>query len=377
MARHENSKSGARAERELEALFSDHAWKVQRSVRVGNAEIDLKLSKSGRTYVAEIKAGAEGRPDRVLALLSQAILQAQHYARLVRSAKPLAIVHVPVASQQLVKRFKEFHGKYAPEAAVGLVAGNGIRYFAGDGLENLGTSATAGPRTNTPERPTNLFSDLNQWLLKVLLAPEIPERFLAAPRQEYRNASELAAAADVSVMSAFRFVSRLRDEGFLDESRGNLMLVRRQEILRRWQAAVTRSTPELKLVFVLRGSAQSNLDKALSRNNACLGAYAAADRLGLGHVSGVPPYAYVERIHRPDHAHWKGLVAAEQGEAPQLIVKQALAPKSMFRGALVVGGTRISDALQVWLDVATHPSRGLEQAEVLQRSLIQKLLDGS
>ena len=43
-----------------------------------------------------------------------------------------------------------------------------------------------------------LFSDLNQWMLKILLAPPlIPEGFLLAPRERYRNASQLAEAAGV------------------------------------------------------------------------------------------------------------------------------------------------------------------------------------
>jgi len=58
------------------------------------------------------------------------------------------------------------------------------------------------------------FFDLNQWILKILLSKEIPESMLFAPRGRYGNASQLAAAARVSVMSAFRFVRQLSEEGF-------------------------------------------------------------------------------------------------------------------------------------------------------------------
>ena len=51
-------------------------------------------------------------------------------------------------------------------------------------------------------------------MLKVLLAPEVPEELLSAPREQYRNASQLAEAAQVSVMSAFRFVQQLQVEGY-------------------------------------------------------------------------------------------------------------------------------------------------------------------
>lgn len=62
-----------------------------------------------------------------------------------------------------------------------------------------------------------LFSDLNQWMLKVLLAPALPPEMLAAPRGEYRNASQLAEAAQISLMSAFRFLRQMKQEGFLDD----------------------------------------------------------------------------------------------------------------------------------------------------------------
>jgi hypothetical protein len=43
-------------------------------------------------------------------------------------------------------------------------------------------------------------------MLKTLLGPLPREGLLRVPRQEYRNASELAAAAEVAVMTAFGFV---------------------------------------------------------------------------------------------------------------------------------------------------------------------------
>ena len=58
--------------------------------------------------------------------------------------------------------------------------------------------------------PVHLFTDLNQWMLKVLLAPELPSPLLSAPRGGYQNASELARAAGVSVMTAYRLVERVR-----------------------------------------------------------------------------------------------------------------------------------------------------------------------
>jgi hypothetical protein len=81
-----------------------------------------------------------------------------------------------------------------------------------------------------------LSSDLNQWILKVLLAPELPEALLSAPRGQNGNASQLARAANVSVMTAFRFVQQFGREGYMHESAPYLRLVRREDLFSRWQA---------------------------------------------------------------------------------------------------------------------------------------------
>src|SRR5439155_13018548 len=168
----------------------------------------------------------------------------------------------------------------------------------------------------------------NQWMLKVLLAPEIPERLLAAPRAEYRNVSELAGAANVSMMSAFRFARQLREEGFLDESSLRFKLVRRADLFRRWRSAALRSSPEMPMRFLIRGSAQVQLREVLSRHQACLGLFAAAEALQLGHVKGVPPYVYVPRFPRLDQEAWKELVPASPAEPLDLFLRQAPAPQS-------------------------------------------------
>src|SRR5205823_12798806 len=126
--------------------------------------------------------------------------------------------------------------------AIGLIDFEGLRVFKGPGLEPLNARGVFMPRRRAPVQgsPAHLFSDLNQWMLKVLLAPRLPEKFLSAPRKEYRNASQLAETAHVSVMSAFRCVRQLEVEGFIDNSRGSLNMVRVPELMRRWLAASLR-----------------------------------------------------------------------------------------------------------------------------------------
>jgi Holliday junction resolvase len=373
-----SSGAGQRAEDHVAQLFEAHGWKVQREPAAGPYQADLLVKRGREAYLVEIKAPSESRRDRVIPLLAEAVLQAQAYARENGKARALAVVYVGNASSSLFKQVEAFSRNFAPDAAVGVVSDSGDRQFWGKGLEVLNAEPSAVRKA--PARPagpaSHIFSDLNQWMLKVLLAPQIPAHLLAAPRAEYRNASELAGAASVSVMSAFRFVQQLRGEGFLDESSPRFRLVRREELFRRWRSEALRPSPEMPMSFLIRGPAQLQLREIVSSSKGCLGLFAAAEALKLGHVKGVPPYVYVPRLLRPDRNAWKGMVPASPGESSDLILKQPRAPQSVFRGAVHLDGMAVSDVLQVWLDVSVHPSRGEEQADLIHRKILGKVIEG-
>lgn len=355
-------------------LFAANGWHVAREQLAPRC--DLVISKHGLSYVVELKMISEGRPDRVIALLSQAILQAQAHARRAKGLRPLAIVSVGAAAPSLLDKVDEFSRDYAPDVAIGLVSSDGVRHFIGSGLEALNARPErAGVNSRVvPRMASDLFSDLNQWMLKVLLAPELPERLLAAPRAECRNASELAKVANVSLMSASRFVNRLREEGLLDDVPGSLRLVQRARLFDRWRSASQRSSPEARMCFLNPGAGRAQLHGMVSRQGACLGLFAAADALQVGHVSGAPPYAYVRKLPRSGKDAWPGLVPAREGESADVILRQANAPESIFRGALEVDGMKVSDVLQIWLDASAHPSRGKEQADFLERKVLRAVL---
>ena len=370
-------RSEFRAEDLVAELFSAHGWKVQRQLDIGPYEVDLVVSKGRRAFAVEVKAFSEGRRDRVIPLLSQAILQARAYGAALRM-RPMAVVYVRDASPSLISQVGSFSKEYASDVAVGIISESGVRYFSGEGLADLHVDPNLVRRSpaRSPHRSPRLFSDLNQWMLKVLLAPEIPERLLSAPRGPYRNVSELAGAARVSVMSAFRFVRHLSEEGFLDQSAPYLKLVRRRDLFDRWRSAALRSSAEMPVRFLIRGAPQEQLRGLVSDRQACLALFAAADALKLGHVKGVPPYVYVPGLPRFDSEEWKGLAPAAPGQPPDIILRQAVAPQSVFRGAVLAEGVPVSDVLQVWLDVSAHPSRGAEQAELIRRKVLGHVVEG-
>jgi hypothetical protein len=178
------------------------------------------------------------------------------------------------------------------------------------------------------------------------------------------------------MMSAFRLVQQLQNEGYLSESDSYLNLVRREDLFRRWQASAVRSVKEITMRYLLKGDPRAQLRKVLNSGRSCLALFAAAEVLKLGFVEGVPPYVYVERIRPADLVSFKNLRQCELGEPPDLILRQAPAPESVFRGTVSANGMAACDVLQVWLDVSSHPSRGREQADLIRKKVLGKIIEG-
>ncbi|HEX8454695.1 MAG TPA: hypothetical protein VF647_21625 [Longimicrobium sp.] len=354
----------------LEQAFASAGWTVERAA----ADFVARQSADSPWYVVEVKAGAEGRSDRLIPLWAQACLQASHRRG---ARRALAVVAAPKISSKAADAVLEFASKYAPDTAAGVIDFAGLRRFRGEGLETLNADPDA-PRASVRvavASHADLFSDLNQWLLKVLLAPELPEELLTAPRGRYRNASELAKAARVSASVAYRFTRQLVREGQMDESRRYLRLVRRQPLFERWLHSASRPGREMPS-RVLIGDPRAEAARLAQNGEGCLGLFAAADALNLGFVHGVPPHVYVQRDPFAGGAARQNIVPAERHEAPTLILRERPPGSSVFRGMVERGGVWASDAIQVWLDVSLHPSRGSEQADAIRRRVLEPLISG-
>lgn len=374
---------GERAEALVASIFAEAGWKVRRDpVLAGGRRPDLVVQRGSFAYAVEVKSAAEGRGDRLVPLWSQACLQASGAAG--PRQKPLAIVVAPRIARRVAEQVLQFAAEHAPGVAAGVVDLAGQRAFAGERLDDLNALGSPAPiNEHAAPDQANRFSDANQWMLKILLAPELPDRLLSAPRALYRNAPELARAAGVSVMSAHRFLRQLRLDGFLDESSGQLQLVRRPDLFRRWQSAVAvQPAKEIPVRVLVRGSADREMHRLMARGRPCLALFAAADALRLGFVKGVPPHIYVPSFSDvfAQPARQRYIAPAGPGEVPDFILREAPAPRSIFSGAVGVAGhpmgSRACDVLQVWLDVAAHPARGAEQAALIEKRVLGPLIRG-
>jgi hypothetical protein len=304
---------------------------------------------------------------------------------------PVAVVAADRIPDAVAEQVKRFGIEHAPDVGVGVIDSEGFRAFAGHGLEVLNAKRSALPRVvrSASSRPLlNFASDLNQWMLKILLSANIPESLLAAPRARYENASQLAQAAGVSVMSAFRLVRDLGGEGFLDERAGWLRIVRIEELMNRWLAANQNSGNDIPLRRIIPGdkvqlsaAIQSYISKAAARRRRsegrlvrpapriCLGLFAAAEQHGIGFVQGVQPHVYLERLDA-EVLQRLGLSSDNADGSPDVFVRLPKNREALFRASVRHNGLPVADVLQVWLDVANHPVRGKEQAEQIWKRIL-------
>lgn len=363
------------------------AWGYQAGIP-GHPDYVLSDEQDAK-YVAEAKVVRDGRTDRVIAQLSVAIIQSSHYAKNILHSQPLAIVYVSNVVPTMLRGVRDFVDQYAADANVAIVTDEGASLFRLNGVWQQ-DSAMDSLMFEANERrflglskasasPFNPFSDLNQWMLKVLLAREISPDLLKAPRDPIYSGADLARAADASAMSANRLIQYLKKERFLADGATGLTLGRREEFFSLWRSASMASPAEYKMRFRARVATAGQFAVLLKElgDKACLGLFAAADHLGMGHVSGVPPYIYMHKLPAlgAKNPEWEKTSVCTQGQTPDFFVRRALAPISTFRGAVERDGQLCADVIQVWLDVVNHPSRGAEQAEHIYRKVLQPLVE--
>lgn len=395
---------------QLMELFRGAKWHVVR--QEGSAFPDLVVRRGSHHYAVELKIAGESRRDRLIPLLAAAILESQAAVRRLPGASPLAVVAAPRVPERMIAELLEYAERVASEVAVGIIDLDGRVEMRGAGLADLSSNVLRDEvKKSLPAAslPVDLFSDANQWMLKVLLAPRLPASLLKAPRSPIPNGAELARIAGVSAPSAFRLVRHLHENGWLDEG-PRLNLVRVEELLRRWKAACVRPQHEYKMRWLLPGNPAEQLVQALRQyraeraalikksvarehrerserrvplseaeahvpplGRACLGLFSAAEALDLGHVRGVPQHLYMEHVDL-DGLERLGLSAARVGEPVHVVVRRPRWPRSIFNSAVDRDGVLVSDVLQVWLDVAEYPSRGVEQAEQIWKRVLKPIV---
>ncbi len=367
----------------------------------GGRQPDFVVRKGELAYAVECKSSALGARQSVLeGALADAILRARRAAEQ-SGLRPLAVVCAASLSDSMVERLERYAAEFGDAAAWGLMDRRGRLVLRGEGLESVPESRprpAAGRQRARKSSHANVFSDLGQWMLKVLLAEEIPASLLNAPRAGFgvASVSALAERADVSLASASKFLSAMSARGFVEQERGEVEIVLRDQLMRAWASAGSGDFEELpaRVVFPSRdplarmkselarlrrewpeGAASRVRERAGSgsaarASRACLGLFAACDALGVGIVRGARPHIFVEGFDLAllDEL---GLELVDPGGHADVLLRKPNFPESLFRGCVNVDGVPVADVLQCWIDVWSHPVRGQEQAEAIRGSLVQ------
>jgi hypothetical protein len=357
-----------RAVGHLADALESAGWRLVRPKAAGS---DLQVSRGEQRFAIELKYAREPRRPILRALLADAILSGRARAG---EREVVAVVGAPAISSAMAASLEAYASEVAPGQPFGYVDERGLVRLHGPGLEDVRREpAPAGPATRPQAQPRDLFSDMNQWMLKVLVARPLAEKMISIPRQPVGSAARLARVAGASVPAAWRLLTALNEAGHLDE-RGHL--VRIGELFARWRAAALRPQRELGAIWILPGRSPlerlrrelANMAKG-SAPSAGLGLFAACDALGVGHVRGAPVHLYVRRAD-PEMLEKLGLIVAEDGRAADLVLRVARWPESIFRAAARIDGVPVSDVIQCWLDVSSHPARGGEQAAFIWKRVL-------
>lgn len=340
-------------------------------------------SKAGRQYhvLEEIAPGAWDRS--VAAFLAKAILRAQAGAS--PGIEAVAALKVKRASPLTDSRLAQFVDEVAPRQSWILLDAEG-RVFphvstAPELAEAAAQQIVLSVKPPAPIKQQSLFTDLNQWMLKVLLAPRLPEKLLAAPRGRLpRNASTLAQLANVSLPAAARFLHALEADGQLDTRFGDVRITRPLDLLHQWRDRI--GHPERREVSAASVRGAFNLDAMaeLARESPratgerpplVLGLHAACAALGLGHVSGAVPVVWTPSL---DAARIEelGLVASQAGQRVDVVLRVPRYPESLFRGIVQPQLSPVTDVIQCWLDTSHSRIRGQEQADFIWRNVIKQ-----
>lgn len=355
------------AERHLATALQAAGW----SLEPGGGPAKFWATKGGRRHPVLVRQARDARRQTLQALLADAILRGRAH-----SSDPfIAVVSAPSISPAMARSIERYASEVAPQQPFGYMDERGLVRLHGLGLDEVRAEPSKrSAHRSAQARPRDPFSDLNQWLLKVLVGRSLPAKMLSIPREPVLSAAELAARGQVSVPAAWRLYSFLRDSGHLADG-GDVVMVR--DLLARWRAAVQRPQQQLGARWILPGKDPlGRLRKVLAdlrtedgQPLACLGLFAACDALGVGHVRGAPIHIYV-RDAQSDVLERLGLAIAPEGQLPDLLVRVARCPEAVFRAAVEIDGVPVADVIQCWLDVSDEPARGAEQAAFLWKRVL-------
>lgn len=230
------------------------------------------------------------------------------------------------------------------------------------------------------------FSDLEQWLIKVLLLSplDIAHQFWGGPKGYAENAFQLSKLAGVSQMSANLWAQAMEYSGYLKRiGRKNMIPLRIEALIEEW---IGRYRFRDNRIYPFRSMFRvSNYDAFIGElfeeirlNSEELGEFGITAHLAcklheVKHSSAKSIHIYCRGdIH--NIARILKLVPSEEERKADLFLVEPKYPKSVFGGVLKKKELPVCDILQCYLDLYYLPDRGREQAAIVYENIISRII---
>ncbi len=333
---------------------------------------DLVARVGDRQIMVAVKAVSLSVVEDVLARLSMGALEVGRMAE-GQNAVPMVAVMVPALGRKVVHAAVDFMARHMPHVGWAVLdrAGNARVAVPKLGIDldrRIARVASMKPGRSS----VRLFSDLNRWLLKVLLLKDAPVGLWGGPRQPILSGHDLGQVASVSAEMVRRFMNAFEKRDFLRQTAKGLHIVRRSALLDLWRgddALDVHPGMPVRRVMGAPGSLAELSEMAGFSDSVVVAGFEACRLLGVLHtmvsmpveVHAIAPVAQIlerfelEQCASPNAEFW-------------LLPSSHL--KSIQRGSVQREGLQVVDAFQAAFDVLRHPARGHEQSDYVLREVL-------
>jgi hypothetical protein len=355
-------------------LLAEDGWRVEGT---STSEPIFEARRGDARLQVAITQASTGTWDLLRGALADAVLRVSTGEA---TTDRLAVVSAPKVSAAMVDRLAQYHALYAPHVSWGVIDRAGRAAFRGV-IQHDGRPPRRAP-DDAPSRPVNVWSNVGQWILKVLVLPALDLGHWWLDPVRLPDA-EFADTFGVSRSFAWRVLDRLRREQYIDADNH---VLRMADLLQQWRRRYEPSIAQpmrwllpggdslSRLRAATRGSGRAALGRAGAGKrvwpDGALAGFTAARSHAVAIVPASVPELYVRDV---EIARSLQLIPASPGERADVFVRVPSAPDAVFRAAAepAEDGATTIDLVQCWIDLVDEPGRGREQAEIIWREVFK------
>ena len=225
------------------------------------------------------------------------------------------------------------------------------------------------------QRNTRAFTDLNRWLLKVMLLVDAPGGMWpddSSLRTHAENPLALKDIGKVSQPKAYQFARTFRDLGLLEWDRQAFRILDRARLFERWREDERQLSGErlpVRSLFQPGQQLRSLTEQFNHTLEYAVGGFAACELHDVLHTTPRTPVIHVfGEFH--DYLHKADLESCSERDADAILLSMPYT-ESIKRGRVRIRETTVVDILQAALDTSRVPARGIEQSDYIVREVLK------